>query len=173
MSTNPTPERRISYIRPEIKAKQLFIKTPEKGYHFTDGGIATIAKQYGAKYMGYWAILRKSGWSDIPVDVFYQPNPDVGKGYSNYFGMFTTFDGQVMITDAASAFSEPITGLLTDDGEVLVSRHRHDYVTKGPHMIDGGRDYSRTSSGADGARLVEVTVKDGEFQFKVCGDANT
>jgi hypothetical protein len=69
-----------------------------------------------------------------------------------------------MITDAASAFSEPITGLLTEDGEVLVSRFRHDYVTKGPYMIDGGRDYLRTSGNADSA-LVKITVVNGEFVF--------
>ena len=72
-----------------------------------------------------------------------------------------------MITDAASAFCEPITGLLTDDGEVLVSRYRHDYVEKGPYMIDGGRDYLRTSGNATAGKLVEVTVVDGEFQVKV------
>jgi len=57
--------------------------------------------------------------------------------------------------------------LLTDDGEVLVSRYRHDYVEKGPYMIDGGRDYLRTSGNAVAGKLVEVTVVDGEFQFKV------
>ncbi len=145
----------------------MFIKTPS--FYFSPDAIAVIEKQYGAKYMGYWAIRLESGWSDTPVDVFYQPNPDVSKGHSHYFGMFRPYKGQVMITDAASAFSEPITGLLTEDGEVLVSRFRHDYVTKGPYMIDGGRDYLRTSGGADG-KLVKVTVVDGEFEFETYGE---
>ena len=144
----------------------MFIKTPENGFHFTDDAIADIAKHYGAKYMGPWSILQKSGWTIDPVDVFYQPNPDVSKGHSHYFGMFRTFEGQVMITKAESAFSEPITGLLTDDGEVIVSRYRHDYVTKGPYMIDGGRDYLRTSGNTADGKLVKVTVVDGEFQFE-------
>jgi hypothetical protein len=143
----------------------MFIKTPEDGFHFSSDGIAIIEKQYGAKYMGYWTILRKSGWSDTPVDVFYQPNADASKGHSNYFGMFRPYKGQVMITDAASAFSEPITGLLTDDGEVIVSRYRHDCVVKGSYMIDGGRDYLRTSGNADSA-LVKITVVNGEFVFE-------
>ena len=149
----------------------MFIKTPKDGFHFSSDAIAIIEKNYGAKYMGYWAILRKSGWSDKPVDVFYQPNPDVSKGHSHYFGMFRTFEGQTMITDAASAFSEPITGLLTEDDEVLVSRYRHDYVQKGPYMIDGGRDYLRTSGNNADGKLVKITVVDGEFQFEVYGES--
>ena len=149
----------------------MFIKTPEDGCHFIDEEIAAIAKHYGARYMGPWSILRQSVWTIDPVDVFYQPNPDVSKGHSHYFGMFRTFEGQAMITNAESAFSEPITGLLTNDGEVLVSRYRYDYVEKGPYMIDGGRDYLRTSgSNADG-KLVKVTVVDGEFQFEVYGES--
>ena len=65
----------------------------------------------------------------------------------------------VMITNAESAFSEPITGILTDDGEVIVSRYRHDFVLKEGHFIDGGRDYTRSSGG----KFVDVTVKNGEF----------
>jgi len=145
----------------------MFIKTPESGYYFTTGETAIIAKQYGAQYMGYWTIKRESGWSDQPVDVFYQPNPDVNKGHSHYFGMFRTFKGDAMITKADSAFSEPITGLLTENGEVIVSRYRHNCVVKGPFMIDGGRDYLRTSGNSADGKLVKVTVVNGEFQFEV------
>ena len=148
----------------------MFIKKPS--FHFSPDAIAVIEKQYGAKYMGYWAIRLESGWSDTPVDVFYQPNPDVSKGHSHYFGMFRTFEGQVMITNAESAFSEPITGLLTDDGEVIVSRYRHDYITKGPYMIDGGRDYLRTSGNTADGKLVKVTVENGEFVFEVYGEGD-
>lgn len=142
----------------------MFIKTPDS-YHFDHKlAIEMVEKHYNAKYMGYWTVKRENGeWSEMPVDVFYQPNPDVSKGHSHYLGLFTVPGTGVMITDAASAFSEPITGLLTDDGEVIVSRYRHNCVTKDNYMIDGGRDYVRTSGG----KLVEVTVVDGEFQFKV------
>jgi hypothetical protein len=51
----------------------------------------------------------------------------------------------VYITEASSAFSDPIAGIPTDDGEVIVSRYRHDYVEKDGRMIDGGRDYTRSS----------------------------
>jgi hypothetical protein len=43
-----------------------------------------------------------------------------------------------------------------------VSRYRHDCVFKDGQMIDGGRDYLRSSGG----KFVNVTVKDGEFVLK-------
>ena len=144
----------------------MFIKTPEDGYHFNANGIQKISEMYGGKYLGYWAIKDKNGnWSEMPVDVFYQPNPDRSKGHTNYFGMYRNFNDQVMITNAESAFSQPITGVVTDDGEVIVSRYRHDYVTKDNRMIDGGRDYVRSSTIGP---FVTITIKDDEFVF---GDA--
>jgi hypothetical protein len=139
----------------------MYIKTPENGFHFNEDAIAKIEEWYGAKYMGYWAIHGTAdySWSDSPVDVFYQPNPDVSKGHSHYFGMFRNENSQVMICNAESAFSDPITGILTEDGEVIVSRYRRDFVLKGNYFVDGGRDYTRSSGG----KFVDVTVKNGEF----------
>jgi len=131
-------------------------------YHFTDKGIKKLEELYNAKYMGHWCTKRPDGtWHDMPVDVFYQENPDRSKGHSNYFGMFINERGQAMITNAESAFSEQITGMLCEDGEVLVSRYRNDYQTKGDVMVDGGRDYLRYSGG----RYIRVTAENGEFNF--------
>ncbi|NBX51922.1 hypothetical protein EBT25_18785, partial [bacterium] len=110
-----------------------------------------------------WCTKSPAGyWHESPVDVFYVANPDRSKGHSNYFGMFVNERGNVMICNAESAFSEPITGVLCDDGEVLVSRYRHDFVTKGEISVDGGRDYTKTSGNVT---YINVTVVDGEFQF--------
>lgn len=124
----------------------MFIKTPTDGYWLKEASIKSVEELRNAKYMGYWCTKRLDGktWNEKPVDVFYQPNPDTKMGHSNYFGLFFR-DGGVFITDGASAFSEPIAGVKTDDGEVIVSRYRHDYVEKGEYMIDGGRDYTRTN----------------------------
>jgi hypothetical protein len=140
---------------------KMFIKTPEDGYFFKKDKIKIIENHYGAKYIGYWAVKwsERLGWSSFPVDVFYQPNPDLSKGHTHYFGMHISERGDLMISNAESAFSEPIAGVLTEDGEVIVSRFRHDYVTKDGQVIDGGRDYTRSSGG----KFVEVTVKNGEF----------
>lgn len=141
----------------------MFLKTPEHGYHFDSDKIKIIENHYGAKYLGYWTVKwsENLGWSSFPVDVFYQPNPDASQGHSHYFGMYVNESGS-MICNAESAFSELITGILTDDGEVIVSRYRHDFVVKEGYMIDGGRDYLRSSGG----KFVTITVKDGEFVIK-------
>jgi hypothetical protein len=143
---------------------KMFIKTPEEGYHLTKSGITRAEAHYGAKYMGYWVTKKPDGqWNETPVDVFYQPNPDLSKGHSHYFGMHRNGRNFPMITNAESAFSETIVGFLTDDGEVIVSRYRHDFVQKDVHFIDGGRDYTRASVG----KFVNVTVKDGEFVLEL------
>jgi hypothetical protein len=123
----------------------MFVNIPEDGYWFKSAGISKIEEKYGAKYMGYWCTKRPSGgWNEQPVDVFYQPDPDTTKGHTHYFGMFYR-DDVLYITEASTAFSDPIAGIPTDDGEVIVSRYRHDYVEKDGRMIDGGRDYTRSS----------------------------
>jgi hypothetical protein len=138
----------------------MHINTPDRGYYFKADGIKKIEDFYGAKYMGQWAVKGERGWSGIPVDVFYQPNPDTAKGHSHYFGMFINGQNRMMITDAQSAFSEPIYGVLCDDGEVIVSRYRHDYVTKDGCMVDGGRDYFKRS---DRGKTVRITVDRDQF----------
>ena len=131
----------------------MFVKIPEDGYWF--------------KKDGYWCTKRPNGgWNESPVDVFYQPNPDTSLGHTNYFGMFIKTDpytgkstGSVYITEASSVFSDPIAGIPTDDGEVIVSRYRHDYVEKDGRMIDGGRDYTRSSA----HQSVIITVDGDQF----------
>ena len=138
----------------------MYLETPKDGFHFTEQQIAKIAALHQATYMGYWCTKAPRGhWNEQPVDVFYVEQPDRTKGHTNYFGMFRRQD-DVLICDASSAFSEPMTGVLCEDDVVIVSRYRHDYVTRGPYMIDGGRDYVR-SGGA--VSYVSVTVRGGEF----------
>lgn len=137
----------------------MFVTIPEEGYYLKQEQIAVVEKTYNAKYMGPWCTKNTKGqWNTGPVDVFYQPNLDTEKEYSAYFGIFNR-DGVVYITDASSAFSEPITGIICEDGEVIVSRYRHDYVQKGDRMIDGGRNYTRSSLHPTAI----VTVINGKF----------
>lgn len=139
------------------------------GYWFSKKDIDNIEERYNAKYMGFWCTKRPSGgWNDTPVDVFYVENPDTSKGHSNYFGMFVKSPildeaGTVYITNAESAFSEPMDGLLSASGVVYVSRYRHNYIAVDEGFIDGGRDYTRYNP--DHSTFVIVTVKDGEFIF--------
>jgi len=138
-------------------------------YWLTEEGIGIVEEKYGATFMGSWTIKTKDGgWFDEPVDVFYQPNPDTSKGHSHYFGIFIR-TGEAFITNAESAFSEPITGVLTKNGDVLVSRFRHDFQSKDGSMIDGGRDYLRMNAGD---KTVAITVEGDKFVFNVNGEEN-
>lgn len=134
-----------------------------KPFYFTEKGIEQIESMRDATYMGYWCGRTKDGnWAERPLDVFYQPNPDVEAGHTNYFGLLLNNLKQVMITDASSCFQEAITGIV-EDGVVYVSRYRHDFVqTPSGSSIDGGRDYTKTSVPVD---TVEVVVNGATFEF--------
>lgn len=133
-------------------------------YWFKPAGIKTIEREKQAKHLGYWCTKAPKGyWNESPVDVFYVANPDTSKGHSHYFGMFIR-DEVIYIANAESAFpKEGMTGLLCHDGEVIVSRYRHDFVERNGCFIDGGRDYTRSSVPAS---YVKVTVTDGVFHFE-------
>lgn len=139
-----------------------------KPYWFESAELPRIEKHYNAKYIGYWCTKRPDGnWNESPVDVFYVENPDKSKGHSHYFGLFLSQYNELMITNAESAFSEQITGVLANDGEVLVSRYRHDFISKDGAFADGGRDYLRRSAPST---MVDVFVNGSEFTFKVVED---
>jgi hypothetical protein len=106
--------------------------------------VTKVEKKYNATYVGDFCLRTKSGnWSDSPVAIFWQETPPV-EGYSNYFGILEQH-GTLLITSGASAFSEPIEGIVARNGEVNFSRYRHDfhYSTDGSVAVDGGRDYMR------------------------------
>lgn len=140
----------------------MYVVTSADGYWFKAGGIRKIEERYGAKYMGYWCTKNlRGGWNELPVDVFYQPNPDKALGHSHYFGMFIQNDS-VYITNAESCFSEPLTGAVCLNGEVIISRYVHDYIERNGVMIDGGRDYTRTNK----CKLIRVNVVGPDFTFE-------
>lgn len=118
-----------------------------------------VGKHYNGKYIGDFCIRTKSGaWGEDPVSVFYQENPP-DPSYSNYFGIFVRF-GVVYITNAASAFEEPIIGAVTSDGEVIYSRFRHDFRQAGSFFVDGGRDYFRCGGAVLPRQVTLVIDKD-------------
>lgn len=109
--------------------------------------IDSVEQRYGGTYIGDFCLKLKNGnWSDNPAAIFYQPNPKIEFGHTHLFAIVNLFDGSY-ITCGDSAFSEPIAGIIADDGEVIYSRFRHDYRTSADNsvFIDGGRDYCRHS----------------------------
>lgn len=96
--------------------------------------------------------------SDMPADVFYRetPHPEFG---NRYFGLFYDRAGRVMITNADRVEELEFGMVENDAGELEYSQSHHDYKHfENGNMIDGGRQYIRSSLGCDVYR-----VKDGEF----------
>ena len=119
--------------------------------------IKKIENKYNATYIGDFQLKNRQGeWIDIPSAVFYQENPP--NGYSNYFGIFTEsnmVELKTYIVNASSAFSEPISAVEAENGDILYSCHAHDYVKSSDNSatIDGGRSYTRYSG-----KLVKLII---------------
>lgn len=102
--------------------------------------------------------------SDVPVDVFYRatPHPEFG---NRYFGIYHDHvRGHTMITNA-DVVEELEFGMIEVEGMYYYSQSHHDYKVMGNKMIDGGRQYIRSSGGA-----VSMRVKNGKFYIKELED---
>ena len=124
--------------------------------------IEAAEKHYGVRYIGTFC-LNHNGWCNTPAAIFYQPEPDRSKGHTNYLAIFI-IKNNVILADGSSAFKEPIDACIADNGQIIYSSHRHDYVTSddGSVFIDGGRDYTRTNS----TTQIYIECIDGLLKFK-------
>ena len=142
---------------------------PKDGYWLGEKNIAKIEQLKNAKYMGYFCTKNPKGdWNEQPVDVFYVENTITALGHSNYFGIFYkqvtgNINQTVYITNALSCFDEPITGLQFEDGTIIISRYRHNFVEYQGVAIDGGRDYTKINGDMSKVKEVLITVNNGEF----------
>ena len=100
--------------------------------------------------------------SDVPVDVYYRktPHPEFG---NKYFGLYHDHvRGHMMITNADVVESFEF-GMIEQDGKYYYSQSHHDYKTlDNGKMIDGGRQYIRSSKGCD----VVLRIINGKFIAK-------
>ena len=95
--------------------------------------------------------------SDVPVDVFYRatPHPEFG---NRYFGLYhDNFRGHLMITNA-DIVEELEFGMIEHDGKYYYSQSHHDYKVVEGKMIDGGRQYIKSSGSA-----VAMRINNGKF----------
>jgi len=101
--------------------------------------------------------------SDLPVDIFYRetPHPEFG---NRYFGLYKNpyaNDARIMITnaDAVETSKRYIFGVIEDkDGLLWYSQCHHDCLFIDGSMIDGGREYIRSTNLKGVFKIV-----DGEF----------
>lgn len=117
-------------------------------------------------FMGFHSVIYGKDWTNFAVPVWYQPIP--AKYHSNYFTFIRNLkNSNVFIMDGSSAFSVPFEGVVADDGEIIYSRYRHDYVLSEDKSvsIDGGREYTKGSL-VDPSRRVIITVQDQHFKIE-------
>lgn len=102
--------------------------------------------------------------SDMPADIFYRetPHPEFG---NRYFGLFYKTNGarltqkpQLMITNADMVESFEFGMIKSSTNEWYYSSSHHDCIFIEDKMIDGGRQYIR-STGLDGV----FKIVNGEF----------
>ena len=100
--------------------------------------------------------------SDVPMDIFYRetPHPEFG---NRYFGLYNDpVNGNVMITNADMVENTDFRfGMVVGDDDMLhYSQSHHDYkMFENGNMIDGGRQYIRSSFGGIGY----FKIKDGKM----------
>jgi len=95
--------------------------------------------------------------SDVPVDVFYRPTPHSQFG-NRYFGLYYDHIRDHMMITNADIVESLEFGMIEDQGKYYYSQSHHDYKVVEGKMIDGGRQYIRSSGG------VEVfKIRDGAF----------
>jgi len=116
--------------------------------------------------------------SDVPVDVFYRetPHPQFG---NRYFGIFyDNFRGCMMITNADIVESLEF-GMIEVDGKYYYSQSHHDYKVVEGKMIDGGRQYVKSTgstimmhiiNGKFIAKDIEDLITMGDLKFTTAGD---
>jgi hypothetical protein len=126
-----------------------------------DKSIAHICQKYNAKYIMDSCLKTVDGqWANFPAAFFYteKAHPEG----SNYFALYRDEDRGWLITDGIRITEGVHNGFLFDDGELVHSRYRHDYYEYRGVVVDGGRDYFRTSieeySIAAGAKRIKFKV---------------
>lgn len=128
--------------------------------------IRQVELYYKVKYVGVFCLGKDSQWDNAPVDIFYQPKPNIELGHTNYMAVFYR-NGTLYVADGSSAIvGVTFNAVVAENGEIIYSCYRHDYQlsSDGTAWIDGGRDYTRQG----GSEMITFVVIDGEF-YKVEG----
>ena len=123
--------------------------------------IKDIELKYNAKYVIDSCLKSDSGnWLNFPAAFFYTEEKHP-RG-SNYFAMYSL--GGWMITNGIRVSEGVFHGILFEDGELVHSRYRHDWFEHRGAMVDGGRNYFRTSTCPEGAKQVKFNIVNGEIK---------
>ena len=122
--------------------------------------IAEIEEHYNAKYIIDACVKNINGyWVDFPAAIFHTEKAHP-QG-SNYMAMYWSENDGWMLADGFNAIQGVFHGFVFDDGELIHSRYRHDYFKHRDTMVDGGREYFKSSLCPEGARSIQFKIVDG------------
>ena len=130
---------------------------------FSDENIAKIEEKYNAKYVIDSCLKNIGGsWVNSPAAIFY--TEEAHPQGSNYMALYWSeiSDGW-MIADGQSAVQGELGGFLFEDGELVHSRYRHDFFVHRGAMVDGGREYFRSSARVEGAKRIQFKIENGQI----------
>lgn len=136
----------------------------KKSYNFSDENIEKIEALKQAVYVCDTQLEQSNGFTNIPISIFYG-NEVHPVSNSKYFGLYYNENNKLVITNGSSADNQKINAVVSDNGEVIFSRFRHDFRTSEDSSIsiDGGRDYVKISGNNN--NLIELVIKDGKLEF--------
>lgn len=123
-------------------------------------GIEKVEKFYEAKYLFESCVKTTTGNWSMQTALFFYTEEAHPQG-SNYLGLHR-FDGRLHVFDGLKYVTGiDIDGIRADNGDIIYSRHRHDYRWSPDNTvsIDGGRDYTHWSApDMDPKRIVKLGV---------------
>ena len=123
-----------------------------------------VEKKYNVKFVCETPIKNRGVWREQPSLIFYGEKHPQGSNYMA-LSVILNYDGKadMVVSDGISATECEIVGIIDGD-EVIYSRYRHDYrVGKTGVMIDGGRDYIRSSI-PNANEYVYMKIIDGKLE---------
>lgn len=132
-------------------------------YWFPETQLDYMVGRLGAtKYLGAFAAQAKTGgWTEDPADMFYSARPDTTKGHKHFVGIIKIYGVLVVFDATRSLVDVEMEAAVAADGELVISRYRHDYRTSedGTTFADGGRDYMRSNMASRGTALVAFDAR--------------
>lgn len=139
----------------KLKKEMNFIVA--KNFHFNEKEIKKIEKKYKVTYIGdFDKHIKRGDYSIYPASLFYQPNPDVQKGHSNYLAIERSVrePSKIILFNGEQCIKDPLPAISDGKGNIYVSCFNYDFKSiPGTHFfIDGGRHCTRIS----GDKLINV-----------------
>ena len=116
--------------------------TPD--YHgVTPEGIRKVEENRSCRYVCEWNVLDAKGDPyGQPMMIFW--NDVAHPQGSNWMALYSDVGGYY-VRDGITASRLPIQAYVSDDGQAVFSKHRHDFRSShdGTISVDGGREYTK------------------------------